>query len=391
MYWNCKMKCAGLVALAAFCGPGPAWMERCAADGPPVLAAASEPVFHVPRPRNAPQEASSTETSAEPSRMGTPADANANPYAIIVDRNVFRLNPPPPPPEPEAPKLDLPTVNLSGFQKIGNEVHVFMAITPKDTKQARIFFNLRQSEKGGEPPNTLEVVKIHPNLEEVDVLLAGTPMLLSLKSNSFASAGAPKAPAGRENKAPGGTERPGTAHLEHRGPGASPSFHPRAAQPFGGAPPTSSTATGSGSGGSSGSSSSGVYVGGASASPQAAQTGATYVGGASPGVSFSSGGSTYVGGASPMTAGGIYTGGASGVSFSGSAQPGQAPGTATLDLNPTVPGRAAQSQINWPPVVQTSPVQQAASMLIQEAAGGPPVPPGLMPNGQTETTPLRVP
>jgi len=254
-------------------------------------------------------------------------------------------------------------------------VHVFMVITPKDAKVTRTFLNLREGERqsftlGEEAaPSSLEVVKIHPGRDAVDVVLAGTPMLLTLKSNSFLAAAPPKG-GGREKAPPGGMR------MERRfggppAPGASPGFRQRGPQPFGA--PTSSTATGSGGG------SSGVYVGGASTlSPQASTSSGTYVGGASTSLASAGGSSgAYVGGASPQISGGgsAYVG--------GGLQLAQNPG-GTVDLNPSVPARTAQSQVNWPPVVPAPTVEQAASLVVQEAAGGPPAPPGIAPGEPTQ-------
>src|SRR5665213_797581 len=59
---------------------------------------------------------------------------DGNPYSVISDKNVFHLNPPPPPPTVKEKPPDLPKVMLSGFQKIGNKMEVFLALPAKDPK-----------------------------------------------------------------------------------------------------------------------------------------------------------------------------------------------------------------------------------------------------------------
>src|ERR1700677_4630546 len=70
----------------------------------------------------------------------TNAPADANPYSVISVRNVFHLNdPPPPPPPPEPPPVNLPKVTLTAFVGKGSGMKVYLAIPPKEAKEAIYF------------------------------------------------------------------------------------------------------------------------------------------------------------------------------------------------------------------------------------------------------------
>jgi hypothetical protein len=111
-----------------------------------------------------------------------PADAS-NPYALISERNIFHLNPIPPEPAPELPKVELPVVKFSGFYRVGRVTKALLCSLPKDKKEEPIYYDLSEGEKEG----FLEVVKIHYDKGEVDVVNSGTPMTLSLKEDSLVS------------------------------------------------------------------------------------------------------------------------------------------------------------------------------------------------------------
>jgi hypothetical protein len=73
-------------------------------------------------------------------------------------------------------------VNISGFVRHGDQpVRALFATVPKDPKESPKYFNLA----AGEKDDFLEVLKIADNHESVDVVIAGTPMTLTTKSNSF--------------------------------------------------------------------------------------------------------------------------------------------------------------------------------------------------------------
>jgi hypothetical protein len=137
-----------------------------------------------------------------------PPDAAANPYAVISERNVFHLNPPPPPPAPEEPpKADLPEIKLSGFLKIGNTTHALFSSSPKDKKDGPTYYDLVDGEKQG----ILEVVKIHEDKGEVEIINSGTAATLNLKDDSL------------EPKTASATEGEKKEHHPHFGPpGAGP-------------------------------------------------------------------------------------------------------------------------------------------------------------------------
>jgi hypothetical protein len=92
----------------------------------------------------------------------------------------LRSQPTNPPPE-AAPKP--PTdIKLTGFEKHGEEgTRVLMAKVTKDPAVPMKYYNLGV----GERKDGVEVVKIHPDQQAVDVLINGEPEELTVKSNSF--------------------------------------------------------------------------------------------------------------------------------------------------------------------------------------------------------------
>jgi hypothetical protein len=128
---------------------------------------------------------------------------DTNPYLTIVDRNAFRLSPPPPPPAPpEAPPPELPTVIFSGTVTIGNETKAIFAIkqnAPKggprgakpEAPAETTFISLKINETGG----PVQLLKISPAGDEVELLNSGTKVTMNLKDNGYNKL-APAAPAG---------------------------------------------------------------------------------------------------------------------------------------------------------------------------------------------------
>jgi hypothetical protein len=109
-------------------------------------------------------------------------DDNSNPYALISERNVFHLNPiPDPPPPQDTPKVDLPVIKLSGFLRIGKTTHALFSYSPKDSKLGPMYYDLANGEKDG----ILEVVTIHEDRGEVEIINSGTPLTLSLKNDTL--------------------------------------------------------------------------------------------------------------------------------------------------------------------------------------------------------------
>jgi hypothetical protein len=127
--------------------------------------------------------------TAGPPSPSAGASDNSNPYAVITDRNVFHLNPPPVPAAVVEKPVDVPKVYLDGIMKVGNEVRVFFSIPPKDKKPQASYFDLAANEKAtGGDDEVLELVRIHPDQQGVDVIINGTAETLSLEKNSLASA-----------------------------------------------------------------------------------------------------------------------------------------------------------------------------------------------------------
>jgi hypothetical protein len=261
---------------------------------------------------------------------------DANPYAVISDKNVFHLNPPPPPPSTETAKPpDLQKVMLSGFQKVGNRMKVYLAIPAKDPKDTAYL-----ALQAGEKERDVEIVNIRADKEEVDILNTGTPMTLTVKSNGFAltggggaKGGGPPAPAG-----------PG-----HRMPGMPPPNVPAAAvssPPAGG---NSAIVVGGGGGGNNGGAQSfGSASYGSPSYGSPSYGGGAIVSGGGPPIVTSGGGVPNSPGV--QIANSLFAGGTSGQGYQVPTQP---------NVNPA------------PPEVQ------AAALMVHEAAGGPPAPPVL--------------
>jgi hypothetical protein len=120
-------------------------------------------------------------------------EEKAFPYAVIVDRNAFRLNPAPPPPgPPPAPAPDLPTVIFSGTRQKGDEKVAMFAVKTKDaqTKQETTTY---MSLTVGETQGPVELIKIGPGGDEVEIKNSGTRVVLNMKDNGFGGKTAPAA------------------------------------------------------------------------------------------------------------------------------------------------------------------------------------------------------
>jgi hypothetical protein len=146
-----------------------------------------------------------------PMAAAVPED-NSNPYAVISERNVFHLNPIPPPPAPETPKVDLPVIKLSGFLRIGKTTHALFSYSPKEKKEGPIYYNLADGEKEG----ILEVVKIHEDKGEVEIIDSGTSLTLSLKNDTLEPKAAPNKVAQAGSQMPRGLRSPGPEHMPGR-------------------------------------------------------------------------------------------------------------------------------------------------------------------------------
>ena len=128
--------------------------------------------------------------TANSSSTSDGASDNPNPYAIITDRNIFHLNPLPPPPVVEEKPVDVPKVYLNGIIKVGDNIRVLFSIPQKDAKSQTSYFKLAPGERAtGESDNVLELLRIHPDQQDVDVVVNGTVETLSVLSNSMPSTG----------------------------------------------------------------------------------------------------------------------------------------------------------------------------------------------------------
>jgi hypothetical protein len=124
------------------------------------------------------------ETATATQKAKENADDSGNPYSVIVERNIFHLNPPPPPVEADKPKVDLPVIKITGFVNIGNQSKVLFVSQPKDKKEP-IYYSLAEGETSDSGSHHFQLVKIHPAQEGVDVINDGTPVTLTVKDDSL--------------------------------------------------------------------------------------------------------------------------------------------------------------------------------------------------------------
>ncbi len=120
-------------------------------------------------------------------------EENANPYSVISERNVFRLNTPPQPPDPEAskPPPDVPKVTLSGFEHVGSQVKVLLAVHIKLSPsvagapaEKTDYYVMSQ----GEIEGPVQLVKVNAAEESVDIINSGAAMTLTMKKDGYAQA-----------------------------------------------------------------------------------------------------------------------------------------------------------------------------------------------------------
>jgi hypothetical protein len=122
------------------------------------------------------------------------ADSSSNPYLVIVDKNVFHLNPVPAPEEPEKPAPPaLPVIRLSGFMQTGNQVKVLLAVEVRgpDTKTGieTNYMALAEGDKKSLGPDgnhaVVEMVKADADRETAEIINCGNPVTLTMKANGF--------------------------------------------------------------------------------------------------------------------------------------------------------------------------------------------------------------
>jgi hypothetical protein len=259
---------------------------------------------------------------------------DANPYSIISDRNIFHLNPPPPPVAADDVKPpEQRKIMLTGMIKKRDSWEILLEIPPKDGKDSPIYLSLAPGEK----EKDVELVKVRYDKEEVDIINAGIPETLTVKSNSYDAVGPPAV-----------AHAPGAPPPGIPGFGRRPGFPPRNGLPM---PPRPSAAV-TPSGGSA------IIAGGGSGS--AIISGGGGVGNAGSAYSPFGGSSSgaIVSGGSPFTPTG--------------AVPGNNAGTQIAN---NLFNQPASFQMPTPTAPPAPPEVQAAGMLLHEAAGGPPAPP----------------
>jgi hypothetical protein len=257
--------------------------------------------------------------------------AEANPYSVISDRNIFHLNPPPPPPSADDAKPpELSKVMLTGIMKKHDSLEVFLAIPPKDNKETTLYLSLAPGEKQHE----VELVRVRYDKGEVDIINGGTPETLSVKSNSYASTAAAPAPRGEHGGVPG---LPGFGHKAGFGPMRN--TLPTPPGPTAGATPRGGSA---------------IIAGGGSGGSAIISGGGGYGNGNAP-----SGGGAIVSGGSPYGAGALANTVGDQIS--------------SALLNQRASGTVPPGPVSAAPSVPVD--VQAAQLMVHEAAGGPPMPP----------------
>jgi hypothetical protein len=118
-------------------------------------------------------------------KPGSVVTNNSNPFADIAERNVFGLRPAPDIKLQQGPPKAPIDIKISGFVKHAKEpTRVLLASVPKDPKQRMKLYNLGV----GETRDGVQLVKIHPGQDAVDVVIDGVPQELTVKSNSFLTA-----------------------------------------------------------------------------------------------------------------------------------------------------------------------------------------------------------
>jgi hypothetical protein len=168
--------------------------------------------------------------------------------------------------------VPLPTVYLDGIVKIGDNVRVLFSIPPDQDRHETTYSSLALGEQDGE----LELVRILPDQQGVDVLVDGTLETLTAQSNSPVASAIGRAGAPPPPPAPASAPSGGSAIIAGGG-GGGDGGNNRGSSPYGG---VAVAGGGGGDGGSAGGSS--VAVGGGFNSGSSG-SGVAVSGGATPG------------------------------------------------------------------------------------------------------------
>ena len=120
------------------------------------------------------------------------ADSAGNPYAGIVDRNVFALKPMPTPPPPVDPTVTPPQkITLTGIVNAFGKKQVYLRTLMSKPGEAPKETNLMLSE--GERAGEIEILEINEVLHTVRVRNHGLEQTLSLEKDGMKPTGGPGA------------------------------------------------------------------------------------------------------------------------------------------------------------------------------------------------------
>lgn len=122
--------------------------------------------------------------------------SESNPYSVILERNVFHLNPPPPPPAPgRAAGPKPPVATFTGLLQMGGQWKALLVVTSPNpdphSHELISYLTLAEGEKqslvDGAQQATLELIRIRPREGEIDIIDMGEAMTLSLAADSLES------------------------------------------------------------------------------------------------------------------------------------------------------------------------------------------------------------
>lgn len=121
---------------------------------------------------------------------GARGEAPANPWLVIVERNVFRLQPPTPLEAAVPPKPPLPKITLNGITTIFGDRRALMTMAAVPTKPGgppggERSYMLAEGQRDGD----LEVQQIDENAGTARVSYAGSIMTLTLEKNDTGAHG----------------------------------------------------------------------------------------------------------------------------------------------------------------------------------------------------------
>jgi hypothetical protein len=151
------------------------------------------------------------------------AESTANPYQAIVEKNVFRLKPPPPPPAEVPATVPTPKITLTGITTFGKKRAMLKTpppqVKPGEQPKGEQFFMLAVGERDGE----MEMLEIDEVAGAVKVKYAGTEVPLNFVDNGAKPTSVPALPGPGQPTLPGGfIPAPGTPTAQPNIPGARP-------------------------------------------------------------------------------------------------------------------------------------------------------------------------